>query len=178
MRAKRTNCGTTLALAVAIVGSLCSAPARADPPPTPRFQVDPFWPKPLPHNWVTGEIGGTCVDSQDHVFVVTRGFQKGGLVSPEGVGGRPEKSTASPPVIAVDPSNGDVYIADGYGNHRVVVFDKGGTYLRQMGGVGTGLGQFTAGDGGHPHCVVIGKDGLVYACDRGQDRMNVYRKDG
>src|SRR6266550_2777926 len=41
MRAKRTNCGTTLALAVAIVGSLCSAPARADPPPTPRFQVDP-----------------------------------------------------------------------------------------------------------------------------------------
>ncbi len=282
MRAKRTNCGTTLALAVAIVGSLCSAPARADPPPTPRFQADPFWPKPLPHNWVTGEIGGTCVDSQDHVFVVTRGFQKGGLVSPEGVGGRPEKSTASPPVIefdpdgnvvnswgdasivqtgpnagknavmpngthgcfvdfednvwvagngdgiaqkyshdgsalllqigtkflcddgtatggacgnvllqgfsktllndpadiAVDPSNGDVYIADGYGNHRVVVFDKGGTYLRQMGGVGTGLGQFTAGDGGHPHCVVIGKDGLVYACDRGQDRMNVYRKDG
>ena len=25
---------------------------------------------------------------------------------------------------------------------------------------------------------MIGKDGLVYACDRGQDRMNVYRKDG
>jgi hypothetical protein len=47
-----------------------------------------------------------------------------------------------------------------------------------MGGVGGGLGQFTAADGGHPHCVVIGKDGLVYACDRGQDRINVYQKDG
>jgi len=280
MRANRTVFGSMIVLAVAMIASLWSPSARAD---APAFQVDPFWPKPLPHNWVTGEVGGTCIDSQDHVFIVTRGFQTGGLVSPEGVGGKPEKSTASPPAIefdpegnvvnswgdpsivptgapnagknavlpngihgcfvdyqdnvwiagngdgvvqkyshdgstlllqigtkflcdngtatggscgnigltgnsktllndpadiAVDPTNGDVYIADGYGNHRVVVFDKSGTYLRQMGSVGTGLGQFTAGDGGHPHCVVIGKDGLVYACDRGQDRINVYKKDG
>jgi len=280
MRGNRYVYGTAAALAVALVGCLWSPTTKADPPPTPKFQVDPFWPKPLPHNWVTGEVGGTCVDSQDHVFIVTRGFQTGGLVSPEGVAGKPEKSTASPPAIefdpegnvvnawgnasivpagapnagknavlpngihgcfvdfednvwiagngdgvvqkyahdgsgpllqigtkftcdsptgacgnvglegssktllndpadiAVDPTNGDVYIADGYGNHRVVVFDKHGTYLRQMGGVGTGLGQFTAGDGGHPHCVVLGKDGLVYACDRGQDRINVYQKNG
>jgi hypothetical protein len=45
-----------------------------------------------------------------------------------------------------------------------------------MGGVGSGNGQFTAGDGGHPHCVVLGKDSYVYACDRGQDRINVYTK--
>lgn len=281
MRANRTPLGPMVVLAVAMVASLWSPPVNAQPD-APVFRVDPFWPKPLPHNWVTGEVGGTCVDSQDHVFIVTRGFQTGGLVSPEGVGGRPEKSTASPPAIefdpdgnvvnawgdssivasgpnagknavlpngihgcfvdyqdnvwiagngdgvvqkyshdgstlllqigskflcdngtaaggacgnigltgnsttllndpadiAVDPTNGDVYIADGYGNHRVVVFDKSGNYLRQMGGVGTGMGQFTAGDGGHPHCVVIGKDGLVYACDRGQDRINVYKKNG
>ena len=244
---------------------------------SPRFVVDPFWPKPLPAGWVTGEIGGTCVDSNDHVFIYTRGFQTGGLVSPEGVGGAP-KSFAAPPVIeidqdgnvvnswgdpslvpagqphagqnavlpngthgcfvdsqdnvwlagngdgvvqkyshdgtllmqigtkflcdsatgacgnpgtntsktllndpadiAVDPSNGDVYIADGYGNHRVVVFNSTGTWLRQMGSAGTGPGQFASGDGGHPHCVVLGKDGLVYACDRGNDRINVYKKDG
>jgi DNA-binding beta-propeller fold protein YncE len=288
MRGNRYFYGGTIALAVAIGASLWTPQSRADPPKAPTFKVDPFWPKPLPHNWVTGEVGGTCIDSQDHVFIVTRGFQTGGLVSPEGVGGQPEKSAASPPVIefdpdgnvvnawgdpslvpagpgpvpapnagknavlpngihgcfvdyqdnvwiagngdgvvqkyshdgssrllqigtkfvcdngmggagacgnymlegssqtllndpadiAVDPSNGDVYIADGYGNHRVVVFDKNGTYLRQMGGVGTGLGQFTAGDGGHPHCVVLGKDGYVYACDRGQDRINVYTKAG
>ena len=282
MRRHRSFYAASLALAFTMVGTLWSPPTKADPPKAPTFKVDPFWPKPLPHNWVTGEVGGTCIDSQDHVFIVTRGFQTGGLVSPEGVAGRPERSTASPPAIefdpdgsvvnawgdssivqtgpnagknaalphgihgcfvdyqdnvwiagngdgvvqkyshdgstlllqigtkfvcddgtatggacgnvglegssktllndpadvAVDPANGDVYIADGYGNHRVVVFDKSGTYLRQMGGVGTGLGQFTAGDGGHPHCVVLGKDGLVYACDRGQDRINVYRKDG
>ena len=290
MKGKRYVYGGTvaLALAVAIGGSLCAPRTQADstkPVQTPKFRVDPFWPKPLPDNWVTGEIGGTCVDSQDHVLIFTRGFQTGGLVSPEGVAGQPQKSIASPPVIefdpdgnvvhswgdpslvasgsnagqnkvlpngthgcwvdyqdnvwlggngdgvvqkyshdgstlllqigtkflcdnstspsgpftggtcgnagnegfsktllndpadiAVDPSNGEVYIADGYGNHRVVVFDKNGVYQRQMGGVGPGPGQFTAGDGGHPHCVHLGNDGLVYACDRGQDRINVYTK--
>ena len=83
-----------------------------------------------------------------------------------------------PADIAVDPTNGDIYIADGYGNHRVVVFNRNGTYLRQWGSVGDGPGQFAAGDGGHPHCVVIGNDGLVYACDRGQDRIQVFDKLG
>ena len=78
---------------------------RALVPPT--FVVDATWPKPLPNGWVSGEIGGTCIDSQDHLFVVTRGFQNGGLTSPEGIGGADTKtgtlggafkSKASPPV--------------------------------------------------------------------------------
>ncbi|TMH05408.1 MAG: hypothetical protein E6H67_08890, partial [Betaproteobacteria bacterium] len=90
-----------------------------------------------------------------------------------------------PAAIAVDPNPdpitgqpGSIYIADGYGNHRVVVFDANGNYLRQMGSVGTGPDQFTVGDGGHPHCVRLGSDQLVYACDRGQNKINVYRRDG
>jgi DNA-binding beta-propeller fold protein YncE len=83
-----------------------------------------------------------------------------------------------PADIAVDPSNGDVYIADGYGNHRVVVFNKNGIWLRQWGSAGAGPGQFAAGDGGHPHCVVLGNDNLVYTCDRGQDRIQVFDKLG
>src|ERR1700674_3525224 len=50
---------------------------KAQPTPqtadAPKFEVDPFWPKPLPDRWVAGEVGGVCVDAQDHVFVVTRG---------------------------------------------------------------------------------------------------------
>jgi len=94
----------------------------------PTFVVDATWPKPLPNGWVTGEIGGTCVDSQDHVFVVTRGFQNGGLVSPEGAGGANPangalggmfKSKASPPVIEFAPDGsvvnawGDPSLYDG-----------------------------------------------------------------
>jgi hypothetical protein len=258
-------------------------------PKAPRFRVDPFWPKPLPVDptqispttgkpkpWVTGEVGGTCIDSHDHVFTVNRAFQTGGLISPETViavpsppvveydregnvanawgsqAKNPDGSNAvmphgihgcfvdyqdnvwiagngdgvvqkwshdgstkllqigtkglcdgpvvptrttnptcgspgfnssktllnEPADLAVDPTNGDVYIADGYGNHRVVVFDKDGHFKHQFGKAGSGPGEFAVGDGGHPHCVVISKAGLVYACDRGQDRIEVFKKDG
>jgi DNA-binding beta-propeller fold protein YncE len=73
---------------------------------------------------------------------------------------------------------GSVYIADGYGNHRVVVFDSKGQYLRQWGSAGSEPGQFVAAGGGHPHCVIIGNDGLVYVCDRGNNRIQVFDKRG
>jgi hypothetical protein len=94
-----------------------------------------------------------------------------------------------PPDMAVDPSPdpvtgkpGSIYIADGYGNHRVVVFDAQGNYLRQWGtSCGTNSincppGTFGATGGGHPHCVVLGNDGLVYVCDRPNSRIQVFQK--
>jgi len=80
--------------------------------------------------------------------------------------------------VAIDPTNGDIYVADGAGNHRVVVFDQNGNYKLQMGGVGTGNGQFASAGTGHPACVSLPNNGLVYACDRGNDRINVYNKAG
>jgi hypothetical protein len=48
--------------------SLCRAQGS-----TLKYEVDPTWPKPpLPDNWVTGQVSGVCVDSQDHVFIVNR----------------------------------------------------------------------------------------------------------
>jgi hypothetical protein len=102
-----------------------------------------------------------------------------------------------PPDIAVDPNKdpvtgtpGSVYIADGYGNHRIVVYttaDGGRTYTynRQWGttcminGVRSNsqacpAGTFGASGGGHPHCVVLGNDGNVYACDRPNSRIQVF----
>jgi hypothetical protein len=102
-----------------------------------------------------------------------------------------------PPDMAVDPlpdpvthTPGSVYIADGYGNHRIVVYttaDGGKTYAynRQWGqacvinGVRSNsqacpAGTFGASGGGHPHCVVLGNDGNVYACDRPNSRIQVF----
>ena len=39
----------------------------------PRFEVDPFWPKPLPNHWLLGSTIGLSVDAQDHVWIVHRG---------------------------------------------------------------------------------------------------------
>src|SRR5437868_10234845 len=38
----------------------------------PKFEVDTSWPKPLPNNWTTGQVGGVCVDAQDNIFIVNR----------------------------------------------------------------------------------------------------------
>ena len=98
-----------------------------------------------------------------------------------------------PPNVRVDPNpdpvtgqRGSIYVPDGYGNHRVVVFDRNGNWLRQWGGVVVNSanpnatahdrGSFASGDGGHPHCLVLGKDGFVYVCDRASDRILVYDK--
>jgi DNA-binding beta-propeller fold protein YncE len=90
----------------------------------------------------------------------------------------------------VDPAANEVYIADGYGNHRVIVFDAdSGAYKRHWGAYGKPPGDAKEPpyDPNRPapqqfanpvHCVKISKDGLVYVCDRSNDRIQVFRKDG
>ena len=39
----------------------------------PRYEVDPFWPKPLPNHWVLGNAIGVWVDDRDNVWIVHRG---------------------------------------------------------------------------------------------------------
>ena len=89
-----------------------------------------------------------------------------------------------PSAITVDPSNGDVYVADGEepgSNHRVVVFDRNGRFLRQW-VLHRTKAEMEAGEGDEfmqvPHCVAIGNDGLVYVCDRRGDRVQVFDKMG
>src|SRR6267142_478928 len=89
-----------------------------------------------------------------------------------------------PSAITVDPSNGDVYVADGEepgSNHRVAVFDRNGRFLRQW-VLHSTKAEMEGGEGDEfmqvPHCVAIGNDGLVYVCDRRGDRVQVFDKMG
>jgi DNA-binding beta-propeller fold protein YncE len=92
-----------------------------------------------------------------------------------------------PASAAVDPLTNQVFIADGYFNHRIIVFDADtGDYRRVWGAYGnmpTDLKLPTKNPAspqfGNPvHCVKIAKDGLVYVCDRSNNRIQVFRKDG
>src|ERR1700690_3404700 len=38
----------------------------------PRFEVDPFWPKPLPNHWILGQTIGVSADTQDHIWIIHR----------------------------------------------------------------------------------------------------------
>ena len=57
------------AFIVLALGLLTTAPQAQT---VPRFAVDPAWPKPLPNNWLLGQVGGIFVDDQDHIWVNQR----------------------------------------------------------------------------------------------------------
>ena len=95
-----------------------------------------------------------------------------------------------PAGIEVDAEAHEVYIADGYMNKRVIVFDSDkGTFKRLWGAYGKPPNDVDPGtyDPKAPadqqfrnpvHCVHISRDGLVYVCDRVNDRMQVFTKQG
>jgi DNA-binding beta-propeller fold protein YncE len=92
-----------------------------------------------------------------------------------------------PASAAIDPQTNQVYIADGYFNHRVIVFDADtGVFLRSWGAYGKPPTDFKlpvpnpySPQFANPvHCVKIANDGLVYVCDRSNNRIQVFLKDG
>ena len=241
----------------------------ADPP---QFQVDAFWPKPLPNNWLLGQVASVAVGPDDHVWILQRprsltDDEKGATLSPprnkccapapsvmefdadgnfiQGWGfpqttpwvanehgihvdkagfvwiagnsandsaifkytkdGKPvltigklgptggSNDTAllgRPADIQVDADAKEVYVADGYGNRRVIVFDsETGAYKRYWGAYGNKPNddkQAAYDPAAAPsqqfanpvHCAKPSKDGMVYVCDRTNNRIQVFKKDG
>jgi hypothetical protein len=128
----------------------------------------------------------------------------------QGGGSNDTRNLGAAAHTVVDPAANELYVADGYVNHRVIVFDaRTGEYKRHWGAYGkrpddgyfqragerlpgpfNGAMQHEdkpsqyAPDGPPPpqfrivHAVRISKDGLVYVCDRTNDRLQVFRKDG
>jgi len=74
--------------------------------------------------------------------------------------------------VAVLP-DGDMYIADGYGNARVHKYSKEGKLLFSWGEPGRGPGQFIL-----PHGIGVDSAGLVYVCDRENSRVQIFKPDG
>jgi DNA-binding beta-propeller fold protein YncE len=77
-----------------------------------------------------------------------------------------------PADVAVAPG-GEFYVADGYGNSRVVKFSRDGKYLKEWGKKGKGEGEFNL-----PHAICLDAKGRVYVGDRENDRIQVFDADG
>ena len=106
-----------------------------------------------------------------------------------------------PSEIWVDPADNEVFVADGYGNRRIIVFDgSSGKYLRHWGAYGKRPEDATPGTAGTsgtpgtgaaeavpaapptqfrtPHGIVGSRDGLIYLSDRANNRIQVFRQNG
>jgi DNA-binding beta-propeller fold protein YncE len=79
----RRNVPALLACLGLFLGSGAVGPAAGEQRPSsggaqpaaqaPAFQIDPYWPKPLPNSWILGSVTGVGVDAKDHVWLVHRG---------------------------------------------------------------------------------------------------------
>jgi DNA-binding beta-propeller fold protein YncE len=236
----------------------------------PKYSVDPFWPKPLPNNWILGQVSGVAVDAKDNVWIIHRPLtvsddEKGATLTPK----RSKCCVAAPPVlqfdrqgnllkawggagegfnwpknehgIYIDPQNNvwlggndasdhmilkftvegkfllqigspgkslgsnsptqlgrpahmnmdvpanEIYVADGYLNKRVIVFDAStGAYKRHWGAYGSvpsdqDMPSFNPNSpqfSNPVHCVRLMKDNTLYVCDRANNRIQVFEKTG
>jgi len=69
--------------------------------------------------------------------------------------------------------NGDIFVADGHWNARIVKFSKDGRFLKAWGRKGTAPGEFDV-----PHALVIDKRGRVLVGDRTNKRIQLFDQDG
>lgn len=249
-----------------------TATAASNTRMVPHFEVDPFWPQPLPNKWILGSTIGVAVDARDHVYIVHRNDDNNFATQEIGIdNGIAACCTAAPPILEFDPNgelvnswggpgagytwpqsnhgleigpNGNIwiggngggdshvlvftrdgqfvreigipgesvdsnstthfaqvaeiaidadaneaYFADGYGNKRVAVVDVAtGAFKRYWGAYGNRPSDdrvvYTPGEplpqqfAGPVHCAEPSADGLIYVCDRGADRIQVFRPDG
>ncbi len=256
----------------AIFALLCIVLTASAHAQSPAFRVDPYWPKPLPNNWILGQVGGMTVDAQDNIWVFQRprsltDDEKGATLDPprskccvpapsvlvfdqagnivkswggpgdnqgydwplqehailvdnkgfvwlsgngKGDGmvlkfttdgkfvkelGRRGPPTSSTDLsqfgmvadLKLDAKANEIYAADGYGNHRVAVLDADSGDIKRIWGA---YGKPPTDDNvpnynpdsqqfANPvHCIALSKDGLVYVCDRTNNRVQVFQKDG
>ena len=107
----------------------------------------------------------------------SQAFFAGSVVQPAFIVYGPDGDVINNPDELGYDAKGRLWVGDA-GNYRMVVFDTDGTYLRTVGGKGSGPGDF-ADDGGSggPHAIRASADNTVYATDRAGLRVNVYDGD-
>ena len=117
------------------------------------------------HLWVT-DVGTHQVHELDHEGAILRSFGEAG------VAGADEKHFNQPTDVAI-AADGTLFIADGYGNSRVVVLAANGTFLRSWGSFGSEPGSFDT-----PHSIALDARGRVYVADRGNSRIQRFDSSG
>ncbi len=176
----------------------------------PVIELDPdgnvvgAWGGPgVGYDWPESEHG-IHADDTGHIWIGGNGARDAHILKFERDGtfllqiGEPGASRGSndtenlgrPAGIRVDPATNEVYVADGYGNRRVIVFDADtGEYRRHWGAYGEppdDVELLPYDPAAEPirhyrspvHDVAIADDGLVYVADRTNNRIQVFQKDG
>ena len=115
--------------------------------------------------WLT-DVGGHTVQKFNH---------EGNLLLTLGTKGRAgeDASHFNMPADVDFSKHGEIFVADGYQNTRVIKFSKNGDYLMQWGKPGKEPGELNL-----PHGIAVSDDGRVFVADRANSRMQVFTDKG
>ncbi|GAC1417882.1 MAG: hypothetical protein NVSMB53_16900 [Gemmatimonadaceae bacterium] len=125
---------------------------------------------------------GLRIDSQDNIWTTDDGNHLVLKLSPHGqvllVLGRKDSGAEAnwlfnKPADVAFAKNGDIYVADGYGNSRIVKFDRDGNFIKTWGKFGSAPGEFDL-----PHSVVVDRQDRVYVGDRENKRIQIFDSNG
>ena len=139
-----------LAIGQAVLDRSAAAQA-ANAIQAPRFEVDAFWPKPMPNHWVLGQTIGVWVDTDDHVWIVHR---SSATLAPQEKGTElktAECCAGAPPVLEFDQAGNLLRHwggpGPGYewpdGNHGIFIDHKGNVWIGGNGGPDSEILKFT-----------------------------------
>ncbi len=153
IRSRNLMVGAGFAVALAALGVTQFAfqsKAVAQGNTAPKFEVDPYWPKPLPNHWVMGMAIGVWVDNNDHIWMVHRAGTIDRTISQlqRGLG---ECCQAAPPVLEFDTAGNLLHAWGGPGqgyewpesNHGIFVDHKGNVWIGGNGGPDSQILKFT-----------------------------------
>jgi hypothetical protein len=122
------------------------------------------------------------IDRKGDVWLVDSGLHVVKKFTPEGkllltLGTADEPGEDSihlnrPTDVAVAPG-GDAFVADGYGNNRIIHFDEHGQFVDTWGSLGSDPGQFSL-----PHSIALDSRGRLFVADRNNARVQVFDQAG
>ena len=128
--------------------------------------------------WVTdapgpGVAGGTATsDKGQQVMKFSPDGKLLLTLGKAGVMGSDTGTFNQPADVAIAP-NGDIFVADGHGNARIVKFSKDGRFIKEWGKKGTGPGEFDL-----PHALEFDSRGRLFVGDRGNSRIQIFDQEG
>lgn len=120
--------------------------------------------------WVTD--GRAANGRGQQVFKMTRDGRVVMTLGTPGISGDGPDSFNGPCDVAIG-ANGDIFVADGHVNARIVKFSRDGRFIKSWGRAGTGGGEFSV-----PHAIAIDSQGRVFVADRGNRRLQVFDQEG
>ena len=124
--------------------------------------------------WIDEADNVYCTERENHCLFKFDSVGK--LIMTLGTPGRPAVIDEDPfnlPGDSVTLSDGDIFISDGYGNHRVHHYTSQGKLLKSWGERGIGPGQFELS-----HCVRVDRHERLWVCDRTNDRIQIFDREG